>query len=66
MNGTTYAVDLFLHEDGTMCLTSKEIKGLFMELDNFESLFEELPAICSVLLENNHGLTKNDLLRKRR
>lgn len=61
VSSTTYAVDLFLHEDGTMCITSKEIKGLVMELHSFESLLEELPAICSILLESNHGLRKEDL-----
>ena len=57
-----YVVNALVYTDGTIVVTSDEIKGLVMEVNSYDELKEELIYLGKVLLMGNHGLTEDDLL----
>ena len=59
---TMYTVNALSYKDGTIVVTSDEIKGLFMEVNSYDELKKELMYLGGVLLIGNHGLTEDDLL----
>ena len=61
MSTIVFHVDVLISPDGTITVTSDDIRGLVLETDTVGELRDELVRVAGSVLRSNRGLTDEDV-----